>query len=107
MIYPKAVHVRGVFRNAHYSPDTIVRLMIVKYGSGVPAPSAANLWQGLTTCKLVDTFTHDNYTLIAQKDFHLGTCKHTGNFYDPQSKPGGGPRRRRDKHAHTRPSPPP
>ena len=90
VIYPKALHIRGVLRNAVYSPDVTVRLMLVRYAQGVAAPSMTNLWQNLTTCKLVDTFNHDNYTLIAQKDFHLRTCKHTGNYYLPQCKPGGG-----------------
>ena len=89
VIYPKALLLRGVFRNYVYSPDTTVRLMLVKWAIGTPAPTASLLFMGLTQCKLVDQFCWTNYTLVASKDFHLRTAKHTGNHYLPQSKPGG------------------
>ena len=89
VIYPKTLNIRGVLRNYNYSPETTVRLMMVKWAQGVPTPTASNLWMGLTNCKLVDTFCWTNYTLIAQKDFNLKTAKLTGNHYLPQSKPTG------------------
>jgi len=89
VIYPKTLLLRGVLRNYVYSPDTTVRLMLVKWAQGTPAPTTSLLFMGLTQCKLVDKFCWTNYTLIAQKDFHLKTSKHTGNHYLPQSKPGG------------------
>lgn len=90
VIYPKELVLRGVLRNYVYSPDTTVRLMLIKYAIGTAAPTASTLFMGLTQCKLVDTFCWTNYTLLARKDFNLRTAKHTGNRYLPQSKPGGG-----------------
>ena len=90
VIYPKELVLRGVLRNYVYSPDTTVRLMLIRYAIGTAAPTASTLFMGLTQCKLVDTFCWTNYTLLARKDFNLRTAKHTGNHYLPQSKPGGG-----------------
>ena len=92
-IAPKSIMVtlvRGVLRNEVYSPDVTVLMMLVKAAVGVPTPSLTNLFRDLTVCKLIDVFNRDNYTLLAQKDFHVPTAKHTGNYYLPQSKPGGG-----------------
>lgn len=89
VIYPKTLMLRGVLRNYLYSPDTTVRFMLIRWAQGIATPTFANLWMGLTSCKLVDTFCWTNYTLIAQKDFYLKTAKVTGTHYLPQSKPTG------------------
>lgn len=48
VIYPKTLLLRGVLRNYVYSPDTTVRLMLVKWAQGTPAPTTSLLFMGLT-----------------------------------------------------------
>jgi len=90
VIYPKMLTMRGVMRNTVFHPASVVRMYFVRYGQGVAAPTTTNFFMGLTSlCKLVDKVNYRNYTVLAQKDFHMKNCQHIGNAYLPQSKPGG------------------
>lgn len=88
-VHISGLNMRGVLRNNIYSPTSFVRLYLVRCPQG-QTPTISNLYMGLSSCKLIDRFNYDNWTLIAQKDFRMAPASHTGNFYLPQSKPGGG-----------------
>lgn len=89
VMYPKLLKLRGVLTNYIFSPEVTVRMYLVRSPIGSTV-TLANMFVGLTKCKLLDQFAWTNNSLIAQKDFKLRTAQHTGNYYLPQSKPGGG-----------------